>query len=195
MKPSIQNPPTFSLQFSDYFRPLVFILILLALLLGAFILQDTLPAFSFFSQLHLLLVPVVFCFGVLVLPISSAFFFALITAVLQGLIAQPFLDGHVEIGLGWYILFFMIWTFLLQWLSDITGGVRWELHAIGSVLCAVTLLCGEFIILSVKRGNFSLTETTTLFLIISSGASFLVAPLFYYLAQFLLPPARTSTTN
>ena len=164
--------------------------LLIILLLLAMITQDVLPSMPFFGQTHLILVPMIFCFAALALPFPFALLFALVTGVLQGLMVMSFHHGHVEIRLGWFIFFFIIWAVLLQFLSDRTDGVRWELHALGSGLCTASFLFGEFFLLSFSRGHFSITDTVLLLALIPGGIALFIAPLFYAVLQFLLPPAK-----
>ena len=100
-----------------------------------------------------------------------------------------FQHDHVEIGLGWFIFFFMSWSVILQLVSDLTGGIRWELHSLGSALCTVTFLLGEFLLISLHRGHFSITAASLIFIAIPSAIALLISPLLYALLQFLLPPA------
>lgn len=167
---------------------LSFCLLTLLLLLGL-IIQDSLPSMPLLAQTPLLFVPIIFCFASLALSLPEALLFAVMTAVLTGLMAMQFPNNQPEIRLGWFILFFISWTILLQIFSALTEGVRWELHAIGSALCTATLLLGEFFLLSLKRGGFLINDRTFLLIVIPTGATLLMAPLFYGLLQFFLLPA------
>ena len=163
--------------------------LLTALLLLALVAQDIFPCISLLGQMPLLLVPTIFCFTALALSFPAALCFALITAILTGLMVMQLTNDHAEIGLGWFILFFMSWVILLQFLSSLTEGVRWEVHAIGSLLCTATFLLGEFFLLSVRRGGFIITGRAFSLMIVPSMASLFMAPLFYGFLQFFLPPA------
>lgn len=165
-------------------------LLLLGLLILTIVTQDLFPPMAFLGQAHLMLLPIIFCFAVLALSLPSALFFALVTGTLQGLLVMQVHNQHVEIKLGWFIFFFMGWTFLLQFLSDLADGVRWEIHALGSSLCTATLLLGEFFLLSLSRGHF-IVSSHVLFLIgASAGITLFLAPFFYLFFQFLLAPAK-----
>lgn len=171
-------------------------LFLLLLLLIAFVAQDTLSSIQLLGQAPLLFVPTIFCFSALAFTLPEALLFALITAILSYLMIAQFPNGHTEIKPGWFLFFFIGWTILLQFLSDLTDGVRWELHAIGSALCTATLLFGEFFILSLKRGHFLITERIFILILVPAGASLLIAPLFYcFLQFFLLPTASTPSVK
>jgi len=163
---------------------------LLLLVIIALALQDTFSGAIGFYQVHLFLVPVVFCLGALILPFSTALFFGFITGLLEGLMTLSFQAHHPEIGIAWFIFFFIAWACLLQFITELTDGIRWELHALGSALFTASLLAGEWILLSWHRDSFSITTTTLLLIMIPSALSLLLAPLLYYSLQFLLPPTH-----
>ncbi len=171
-------------------KPLPLFLLLLVLLLLTLVLETLLPAMSFSGEAHLVLFPMIFSFAVLVLPFSGALSFAVITGLIQGLLVMQIENEHVEIQLGWFIIFFVSWALILQFISDITTGVRWELHALSAGLLTVTFLLGEFFFLTFARGNFLITKEVFFLCFVPAGFSFLLAPLCYWLLQFLLsrPP-------
>lgn len=165
-------------------------LLLTFLLLLALVLQDIVVSASFLKQAQLLFFPIIFCFGALVLPLPRALLFALMTAVFEGLMILHINNDHAEIGLGWFIFFFMSWTVLLQFLSELTNGIRWEVHALGSGLCTATFLLWTFFLLSFHRGSFPVTPAVFFLIMIPSGVAILLAPICYAMLQFLLPPVR-----
>ena len=162
---------------------------LLLLVVIALVLQDTFSGNIGFYQIDLFLVPVVFCFGALTLSLPAALFFALITGMLEGLMTLSFHAHRPEIGIAWFVFFFIAWAFLLQFVTEITGGIRWELHALGSALFTASLFAGEWILISWHRDSFSITSMTIYLIAIPSALSLLLAPLLYYGLQFLLPPS------
>ncbi|MFI0347422.1 MAG: hypothetical protein ACH346_01435 [Chthoniobacterales bacterium] len=168
------------------FFPFCFLTILLLL---AFVLQDAVPSIGFLGQVPLILVPTIFCFAALALTFPLALFFSLITAIISGLMIIEFPNDSPEIGLSWFVFFFMAWFIALQFLNDLTEGVRWEVHAIGSALCTTTLLFAEFLLLSLKRGHFSITERAMVLIITPGVISLFIAPLFYGFLQIFLLPA------
>lgn len=161
-------------------------LILLVLLPVSAAVQDLLPGIPPFQE-RLLLLPVLFCFASLALSVVPALFFALFTAVVQGLLVLQVQSGQSELGLTLPVVFFLGWALLLQMASEATRGMRWELHALGSALVTLTLLCGEFVILCVKRGGLPLDPSLLLRVAIPSAAAFLLSPLLYFSLRNLVP--------
>jgi len=164
---------------------LLFILLLI-LLPVAVALQDTLPPLPPHQE-RILLLPVLFCFGVLALPLIPALFFALAAALLQGLILLHIQGGEAEFGLVGPVVFFLGWAMLLQMASEATQGLRWELHALGSAAVTLTLLGAEYLILCAKRGGFPVDTTVLLRIAIPSALALLLAPLLYLLLGSLVP--------
>ncbi|MEI6081614.1 MAG: hypothetical protein WCR44_04190 [Verrucomicrobiota bacterium] len=163
---------------------LFFILLLLLPIAVAF--QDLLPAIPPF-QARILLLPVVFCFGVMALPLVPSLFFALATALVQGLVLLQIQSGQAELGLTVPVVFFLVWAIVLQMASEATHGMRWEVHALGSAVVTLTLLGVEFVVLCVRRGGFPLEMTVLLRIVIPSVASLLVAPLLYLMLRKMVP--------
>ena len=123
----------------------------------------------------------------LALPLIPALFFALATALLQGLILLQIQGGEAELGLVGPVVFFLSWAMVLQMASEATQGMRWELHALGSAAITLTLLAGEYLILCAKRGGFPVDSTVLLRIATPSALALLIAPLLYLLLGSLVP--------
>ena len=167
-------------------RQAILFVILLLLLPIAVAVQDLLPAIPPF-QARILLLPVVFCFGAMALPLLPSLFFALATALVQGLVLLQIQSGQAELGLTVPVVFFLVWAIVLQMASEATHGMRWEVHALGSAVVTLTLLSVEFLVLCVRRGGFPLEMTVLLRILIPSVASLLIAPLLYFVLRNLVP--------
>lgn len=167
-------------------RQAILFIILLVLLPVSVAVQDLIPGIPP-AQERLLLLPVVFVFGVIALPLVPALWFALLTAIVQGLALLQVQSGQSEMGLTLPVVFFIGWAILLQMASEATHGMRWELHAIGSALVTLTLLVGEFLVLCIKRGGFPLDFAVLLKIAFPAAAALLLAPLLYLLLRSLVP--------
>jgi hypothetical protein len=165
----------------------VILFFLLCLLLPVFlVVQDLLPALPPARE-RLQLFPVLFCFGVLALPLTPALCFALIASLMQGLELLQFQSGHAETGVAPYIVFFLCWTVILQMASEATHGLRWELHALASALVTFTMLGGEYLLICAKRGGLPLDSLLLMRMAVPCGISLLLAPLLYFLMRHLVP--------
>jgi hypothetical protein len=104
------------------------------------------------------------------LPLVPSLFFALATALVQGLVLLQIQSGQVEFGLTVPVVFFLVWAIFLQMASEATHGMRWEVHAFGSAVVTLTLLGVELLVLCVKRGGLPLEMTVLLKIVIPSVA-------------------------
>ena len=168
-------------------RAFLFIILVLALPLSLAV-QDLLPSLPPCRE-RIQLLPVVFAFGVLALPLVPALWFALFAAVVQGLSLVQVQAGQAEIGLTLPVVFFLFWAIVLQMAGEATKGMRWELQAAGSALVAFTMLSGEFLALCFRRGGFPADMTVLVRIAVPSVAALLLAPLFYLLLRSLVPLA------
>ena len=90
----------------------------------AVIVQEFLPAMPFFAGAHVYLLPVIVCFAVLWFPFPAALAFALYAGLL-GDLAMLHVDGeHVEIGLGWSMLFYVFLAAVLRLVAPAPSGLR-----------------------------------------------------------------------
>ena len=172
-------------------RVLLFLILALLLPLSLAV-QDLLPSLPPFGE-RLLLFPVVFAFGVLALPLVPALGFALLAALLQGVMLLQVQEGQAEIGLTLPIVFFLGWTIALQMASEATRGMSWELHAVGGALVTFTMLAGQFLTICIKRGGFPIDLSMLLRIAVPSVAAILLAPLLYLLLCRLVPLAADDT--
>jgi hypothetical protein len=169
-------------------RQTLLFLVLLILLPVSQAVQDLLPGIPP-SQERLQLLPVVFCFGVLALPLVRSLIFALAAALVQGLSLIQIQSGQAEFGLTLAVVFFISWAILLQMTSEATHGMRWEIHALGSGLVTISLLAGEFLVLSIKRGGFPIGLTVLLRIAVPAAGAVLASPIIYFSLRNLVPIA------
>ncbi len=169
-------------------RQAILFIILLLLLPVSEAFQDLIPGIPP-SQERIQLLPVVFCFGVLALPLVRALFFALAAALVQGLSLIQIQSGQAEFGLTLAVVFFLSWAIALQMTSEVTHGMRWEVHALGSGLVTLSLLSGEFLVLCIKRGGMPVDLTVLYRIAVPSAAAVLVSPPLYFALRNLVPLA------
>ena len=167
-------------------RQTLLFVILLLLLPVSVVLQDLFPAIPI-AQARIQFLPVLFCFAMMALPLIPALFFALATALVQGLVLLQIQGGQSELGLTLPIVFFVVWAIVLQMSSEATHGMRWELHALGSALVTLTLLGGEFLVLCIKRGGFPFDMSVGLRILIPALVAPFIAPALYFLLRALVP--------
>lgn len=155
----------------------------LVLVLSAYVVviaQDYLPAMPFFAGAHVLLLPVIVCYGLLWLPFPAALGFALYAGLL-GDLAMLHVDGaRVEIGLGWSMLYYVLLAAALRLLFAASSGLRWESHCLASGAAAFFLLAGQYLMVCLRRESFVFSGAIFAQIAGPALAALLLAPLFYF---------------
>jgi hypothetical protein len=160
-------------------------LVLFAAVAAALWLQEFLPLLAFFDGARVLLVPVIFCYGALWLPFSAMLLLALYTGLLVDLATLNIIDGRVEIGLGWSMLFYVFVGSLLNNLRRAFPDGRWEVHCLASGLVTLLYLLGQYLMISLRRESFYFDSTVFWHLAGPSLAALLLAPPLFFLLQLV----------
>lgn len=159
----------------------------------AVILPDFIPAMPFFAGAHVLLLPIVVCYALLWMPFPAAVAFAL-AAGLAGDLASLHVDGeHVEIGLGWSMLFYVFLTAALDLAVRTSPRLRWENHCLSSGAAAFLFLAGQYAMIGLRRGDLALDGAVFAQIAGPALSALLLAPLFYLF--FGLFPAHIRTKS
>lgn len=152
----------------------------LALVVAAYlavIVQDFLPGMPFFADAHILLLPIIVCYALLWMPFPAALAFALYAGLL-GDLATLHVDGdHVEIGLGWSMLYYVLLAAVLRLLPALRLDARWETHCLASAAATFFLLAGQYLMVCLRRGSFVLDGTVSARIVGPALAALLIAPL------------------
>lgn len=158
---------------------------------AAVIAQDFLPAMPFFANAHILPVPVIVCYALLWMPFPAALGFALYAGLL-GDLASLHIDGdHVEIGLGWSMLYYVLLAAVLHLVVKPRQGLRWETHCLASGAATFLLLSGQFLMLCLRRESMAFDGALFAQLIGPSVAALLLAPPFYFFFGLFPDKARS----
>jgi hypothetical protein len=168
-------------------------LVLFAAVYLAVLAQEFLPGLPFFANARLLLVPVVFCYGALWLPFPAMLAFALWSGLLSDLAGLHVVDGRVEIGLGWTMLFYVLAGTVLQAWRDAFAGVRWEIHALASGAVTLLLQIGRYAMVCLRRDSFQFDGTIFWHIAGPALAALFLAPLFCFFFRLFPGGFRTGT--
>lgn len=155
------------------------VLVLVVAAYAAAIAPEFLPGMPFFDGAHVILVPVVVCYGLLWLPFPAGLAFALYAGLL-GDLAMLHIDGErVEIGLGWSMLFYVLLAAALRLLPGLPGKLRWETHCLVSGASTFLLLAGQYLTVCLRREAFMFNGAVFAHLAGPALAALLLAPLAY----------------
>lgn len=160
-------------------------LVLAAAIYIALLAQDFIPAVAFMGGARLLIVPLLFCYGALWLPFWGMLVLALYTGLLSDLSQMHVVGDHVEIGLGWTMLFYVFAGTLLQWLREALGGNRWEIHCLSSGVVTLLLLLGQYAMVCFRRESFLFDPAVAWKIFAPPVAALLLAPAAYFLFGLL----------
>jgi hypothetical protein len=154
----------------------------LVLVLSAYlavIAQDFLPAMPFFAGAHVLLLPVVVCYALLWMPFPAALAFALYAGLLADLSSLHVDGDHVEIGLGWSMLYYVLVAAVLNLPRWPVSGLRWETHCLVSGAATFFLLAGQYLMVCLRR-HFVFDLAVIAQIVGPVLAALLLAPVLYF---------------
>jgi hypothetical protein len=164
--------------------------VLFAAVYLALIAQEFLPGLPFLDNARLLIAPLLFCYGALGLPFPAMLGLALWTGLLSDLLNLHVVGEHVEIGLGWSMLFYVLVGALLQPLRGLSGAGRWEIHCLASAAVTFLLLVGQYTMVCLRRESFYFDGTVAWHIAGPAVAALFLAPPVYFFFQ-LLPGGPT----
>ena len=164
----------------------------------SFGIQEMIPPLTFLHGARVLLVPLLFCYAALSLPAWAVMLAALYTGFLTDLAFLHVVDGQVEIGLGFSIVFFVFFGLLANGFQPAFRRGHWWIHTLLSALGTSVFLALQFGMISLRRESFVFNELV-LWRILGSGAvAAALSPLLHLLvvqaAQFLPPDFRSLDT-
>jgi hypothetical protein len=158
---------------------------LFAAIYVALIAQEYIPPLPFLGGAHLLLVPIIFCFGALWLSFPAMLGFALFTGLLSDLAFLHVLGDRVEIGLGWSMMFYVLVGTALQPLRPLFLEGRWEVHCLASGAVTLLLLFLQYTMVCLRRGSFLFDWTIFWHIAGPALVALLLAPVVYFFFSLL----------
>lgn len=155
----------------------------------ALVAQEFIPPVPFLGGAHLLLVPVLFCYGALWLPFPAMLGLSLFTGLLSDLAFLHVVGDRVEIGLGWSMLFYVFLGTALRPLQPLFLQGRWEVHCLASGAATLSLLLLQYIMVCLRRGSFLFDWNVCWHIAGPAVLALLLAPLVYFFFK-LLPAGK-----
>jgi hypothetical protein len=124
----------------------------------AFPLQEILPPVSALHGARILLVPALFCYGAVSLPTTAMLALAVLTGLLSDLSYLHVVGGQVEIGMGWSIVFFVIFGLISNGFQPAFQRGQWWIPAPLGMLATSLFLLLQFGMITLRRGGFEFNE-------------------------------------
>lgn len=160
-------------------KTLVGLAALFAGVFAAFLLQQALPAINMLHGARFVFVPMLFCYAAMVLPFPVMLTAAFYTGLLTDLMYLHVVGGHVEIALGWSIVYFVIFGSIANGLrSAMQEGTWWPFIPLSALGTSVFLFL-QFAMITMRRETF-VFEQAVLWRILAPGMiAALLAPLLH----------------
>lgn len=171
-------------------------LILVASTFLAVPIQDLLPPLVDLKNTQILLVPIIFSYGALILPYPAMLALAVIAGFLTDLSVLQIVDGKVEIALGWSIVIYTVLGSLMQGVRKAFFEGAWWIHPPLSALCTFTLLTLQYLMITLRRESIIFNETVLWKILAPTVLTFLISPMIEALFLFIersLPDFRRSS--
>lgn len=159
--------------------------VLVAALYLALVAQEFIPPLGFLGGAHLLLVPLLFCYGALWLSFPAMLGLAVYTGLLSDLAFLHVVGDRVEIGLGWSILFYVFVGTALQPLRPLFLAGRWEVHCLASGAVTLLLLLAQYLMVCLRRGSFLFDGTVFWHIVGPAVLALLLAPVVSFVLGLL----------
>jgi hypothetical protein len=155
----------------------------------AFVVQAFIPPVGFLHGGRIVLVPMIFCYAAMVFPTWAMVLAALYTGLLTDLAYLHVVDGRVEIGLGFSIVFFVVFGLLANGFQPAFRRGHWWIHALLAALGTSAFLAAQFLMITFRREGFVVNELVAWRILGPGVVAGLLAPFFHLIvahaSQFL----------
>jgi len=169
---------------------MIFFLILMALVFVAQIVEFFIPPLDWMYNAHIYVTPVLVFYGAMALPFPLMLVLAFWAGFLLDIFNAQVVGAHVEISLGSSILLYAVLAGIMHGLRPLFARGRWEVHCIMSGLCTSTILLGQYLMLSFRRGSLFFSREVWWQIGGPGLLAMLMAPLVFWILHWL---ARTTT--
>lgn len=167
-------------------------LLVLGLIVATFfllVLQEFISPLTFLSGARVNLVPVLFCYGALIVPFPFMLVLALGVGLMADLATLQVVESMVEVGLGGSVIFFLMVGLICQGLRPLVLRGHWELHTLMSALTAIMYPAMQFLMITFRRmedGGFFFNETVVWRILGPGIITLFVAPIFWFVVTWVI---------
>ncbi len=132
--------------------------VLMVAVFFAYVIQEFIGPIHALRGARVLLVPMLFCYAAMVMPTWAMLLAAFYTGFVTDLTYLHVVDGQVEIGLGFSIVFFVLFGLLANGFQPAFRRGHWWLHALLSAVGTAVFLALQFAMISFRREGFVFNE-------------------------------------
>jgi hypothetical protein len=131
------------------------------LLLAAFVsvvLQHFIPPLPWVAGARVMLLPVVFFYSALALPLPGMLAMAFVTGFMWDALNTQVIDNSVELSLGWSIAVCAALGAIANGFRPVFRRGRWEIHCLASGILTGVFVLAEYLMITFRRGVFVFPE-------------------------------------
>lgn len=161
-------------------------LLVLGLLIGTFfllIIQEFIPPMGFLSGARVNLVPILFCFGALIVAFPWMLALTVGVGLMVDLATLQVVGESAEIALGWNVIFYLLIGLLCQGLRPLVLRGHWELHTLMSALTAILYPALQFGMITLRRmeeGGWFYSDVVTWRILGPGMLALFIAPILWF---------------
>jgi len=169
-------------------------LLVLGLIIGGFfliILQEFIPPLAFLSGARLNLIPIVFCFGALLVPFPWMLVLTVGLGLMVDLATVQVVGDSAEIALGWSVIFYLLIGLICQGLRPLVLRGHWELYILMSALTSILYPALQFAMITLRRmeeGGLYYSDVVTWRILGPGMVTLFLAPIFWFAVTLSIGP-------
>lgn len=164
---------------------MIFFFFLVAALFFSLVGQQFIPALPWFFGARVLLMPIVFFYGALAMPFWAMLILAYLAGFMWDALNVQMIDSGVEISLGWSIVLYAILGAIMNGFRPLFQKGRWEIHCLISGMFTSLLVLAEYLMLSLRRGDFEFSKLVWWRVGGSGVAALFLAPFCFFILNYL----------
>ncbi len=153
--------------------------VLMVAVFFAYVIQEFIGPIHALHGARILLVPMLFCYAAMVMPAWAMLLAAFYTGFVTDLTYLHVVDGRVEIGLGFSIVFFVLFGLLANGFQPAFRRGHWWLHALLSALGTSVFLALQFAMISFRREGFVFNELVVWRILAPGLVAAVISPLLH----------------
>lgn len=149
---------------------------------AALIIQEFIPPLHGLNGARVVLVPMLFFYGALAMPIWAMLILAVFSGFAMDLMNLQVVGGQVEIALGWSIVYFVIFGLLAHGFHPAFQRGHWWLHTLIGAAGTSLYLALQYAMISFRREGFVFNELVVWRILAPGLIAALFAPLVHLVA-------------